>query len=270
MIRMRPAPFKSLSDFLLGSPADVDGLVDDGWGAPFPVKGREIDAVILFADIAGFSRRTLSMSAVETLAYVNNFFAWISAEALHERPGIVDKYIGDEIMVVYAKEFGSDDPLGDAIGAAQAMLSNDYLAYAPHIGIASGSVVVGYVGTSLQYSASVFGAPVALAARCAAVGRPADSESVACWITLPARELVGRDPAAFLPVDTYDRPGGGVERVSRWELTNERAVAMKNLGEVPVQQIVDTRFHKPSQTAEERARDNVQFLLDANRYWPRR
>ena len=56
------------------------------------------------AHSSGFSKRTLDLSPTETLIFVNNFFAWISAGALKERPSIVDKYIGDEIMVVFSKE----------------------------------------------------------------------------------------------------------------------------------------------------------------------
>lgn len=120
---------------------DVDGVLDDGWGAGFPVKGREIEATVLFADITAFSTRTLDLSPAATLVYVQNFFAWITAEALSGRPGIVDKYIGDEVMVVFSTEFGSENPIVDAVRAAAAMSRNDVLAYRPHIGIASGRVI---------------------------------------------------------------------------------------------------------------------------------
>ncbi len=126
------------------------GVLDDGWGARFPVKGREIEATVLFADITAFSRRTLGLSPAATLVYVQNFFAWITAEALRGRPGIVDKYIGDEVMVVFSGEFGSDEPFVDAVEAAAAMSRHDALAYQPHIGIASGPVIVGYAGTAFR------------------------------------------------------------------------------------------------------------------------
>jgi len=159
--------YNSLDDFLATKPLSVDGEADDGWGAPFPVKGREIEAAVLFADISGFSKRTLDLSPTEMLICVNNFFAWISAEALRGRFGIVDKYIGDEIMVVFSKEFGSDDPFAEALQAGRWMLENDALAFEPHIGVAAGPVTVGYVGTPIKYNCSVFGPAVAMAARCA-------------------------------------------------------------------------------------------------------
>ncbi len=70
--------FNSLEDYLQSHPLDVDGLLDDGFGATFPVKGRIIDAAILFADLASFSTRSKELSPIETLILANNFFAWIS------------------------------------------------------------------------------------------------------------------------------------------------------------------------------------------------
>src|SRR5437588_6542264 len=102
-------PFHSLEDFLISHELSVDGVLDDGGGGLFPVKGKEIEASVLFADITAFSRRTLTLSSTETLAFVNHFFTWITAEAARVGPGIVDKYIGDEMMIVFSEEFGSQD-----------------------------------------------------------------------------------------------------------------------------------------------------------------
>ena len=137
-------------------------------GAPFPVKGRIIDAVVLFADMTSFSTRSSELSPVETLIFVNNFFAWISAEGLKERHGIVDKYIGDEMMGQdFCQRFWFRRPVGRrGQNAARWMVENDVLGFNPHIGIAAGEVIVGYVGTPLKYDCSVFGSPVTLAQRC--------------------------------------------------------------------------------------------------------
>lgn len=70
---------------------------------------------MLFSAISGFSARTLTMSPAATLVYVQQFFAWVTAEALRGRPGTVDKYIGDEVMVFFSDEFGSEDPFADAV-----------------------------------------------------------------------------------------------------------------------------------------------------------
>lgn len=254
--------FHSLGDFLASMMADVDGVLDDGFGEGFPVKGREIEATVLFADISSFSTRTLAMSPAATLIFVQNFFGWVTAEALRGRPGIVDKYIGDEMMVVFSTEFGSEDPFADAVQAGAAMSRRDVHAYRPHIGIASGPVIVGYAGTATQYNVSVFGAPVALAARCASV-RPDAEAVVSSSIVIPATEWAGRDLDTVLP-RTPDE-----EEFPLFELQPERDVAMKGLGEVGVREIYNTGMRRPSQSAGDRATAGLQFLRDNNRYWPR-
>jgi class 3 adenylate cyclase len=224
--------YHSLEDFLASTMSTVDGTLDDGWGFPFPVKGREIEATVLFADISGFSRRTLDMSPAATLVYVQNFFAWITAEALHGRPGIVDKYIGDEVMVVFSNEFGSEEPFLDAVRAAAAMSENDAHAFCPHIGIASGRVIVGYAGTALRYNVSVFGAPVALAARCAAVRPPDDDESgfISSSIVMPAVEWGDRSLNGVLPPRKMKTPDGReYDEPSTFVLRQSRRVTMKGV-----------------------------------------
>jgi class 3 adenylate cyclase len=255
--------FHSLEDFLASTMTDVDGVLNDGGGVVFPVKGREIEATVLFSDISGFSTRTLGLSPVATLIYVQNFFAWITAKALDGRPGIVDKYIGDQLMVVFSAEFGSDDPFDDAVQAAAAMSRHDVLAYRPRMGIASGPVIVGYAGTAFRYNVSVFGGPVGLAARCAAV-RPADpTAEVYSSIVMPAAEWGDRE------LDDLIAPVGSEVELRRFELLDGREVDMKGLGEVTVREIHDTGASLPTQSAEDRASAGLEYLRENGRYWPR-
>lgn len=267
---------RSLEDFLIANQLDVDGQLDDGWGAAFPVKGREIQATVLFADISGFSARTLDLSPVETLAFVNNYFAWITAEALKGTAGIVDKYIGDEIMVVFSEEFGSDDPFLEAVQAARFMGENDAHSFAPHMGLASGPVVVGYAGTPLKYSTTVYGAPVAMAARCAGV-QPEDESVVSSTIVFPAGEWAERDFAEVMPPVRYRVPeeirregeGEFFDRDHGWELLEPRAVDLKNLPQTEVREIVNRMLRIPSNPAEDRAREGVEELRRHGFYRPR-
>lgn len=261
--------YNSLEDFLASTMFHVDGVLNDGWGESFPVKGREIDAVVLFADITGFSTRTLGMSPAATLIYVQNFFSWITAEALRGRPGIVDKYIGDEVMVVFSKEFGSEDPFVDAVQAAAAMSCNDFLAYRPHMGIAAGEVIVGYAGTPMRYDVSVFGAPVALAARCAGVRAPEPKPDeahnvVSSSIVFPAVNWAGRELDEVLTLGSRLQP-----EWRPFQLQAPRAVPMKGLGDVEVLEIYNTGMHLPTQSVEDRANESLDLLRGHGRYWPR-
>lgn len=255
--------FHSLEDFLASNMCHVDGLLDDGAGGIFPVKGREIEATVLFADITAFSSRTLGMSPAATLAYVQTFFAWITAEALRGRPGIVDKYIGDEVMVVFSTEFGSKDPFTDAVQAAAAMSRQDVHAYQPHIGIASGPVIVGYAGTAFRYNVSVFGAPVALAARCAGV-KPAEVDyHVSSTIVVSAADWGERGLLDVVPLV------GDEVRAPRFELQEARSVEMKGLGPVSIREVYNTSMRGGTVSAESRATQGLQWLEDNGRYWPR-
>lgn len=261
--------YHSLEDFLIANMLTVDAQVDDGWGSTYPVKGREIEATVLFADITGFSARTADLDPTETLAFVNHFFTWIGAESLRGRPGIVDKYIGDEVMVVFSKEFGSGDPFADAISAARWMGQNDAFSFTPHVGIASGVVIVGYVGTALKYNCSVFGAPVALAARCAGVRAEYESP-YSTSIAFPATDWGDRDfNTLFLP-QQYSLPDGSLtEHPQTWKLLDPMAVELKNLGRVDIRHAVNGAMWFPTSTATERAQEAVRGIGRAGRRWKR-
>jgi hypothetical protein len=263
--------YNSLEDFLISTTFTVDGQIEDGWGAMFPVKGREVQATILFSDITGFSRRTLELSPAETLIFVNYFFAWVTAEALPSSNGIVDKYIGDEMMIVFSKEFGSEDPFEEAVRVARLMGEREIPGFCPHIGIASGRVIVGYVGTPRKYSCSVFGAPVTLAARCADVKpeKKSETEFSSCSIVLPSAEWGSRDFSKVFPPWRYKKPDGSIhEQPHSWELLSARTVPMTNLPNTEVREIVKRSLYLSDQPPEERAKEDLKVLREAHRYWP--
>lgn len=181
----------------------------------------------------------------------------------------MDKYIGDEVMVVFPEEFGSTNPFADAVQAAAAMSRHDVHAYGPHIGIASGRVIVGYAGTALRYNVSVFGAPVALSARCAAVERADTDKMVSSTVVIPASDWGGRELGDVLPPQLVEqRDGARVPKPLRFELLEERAVLMRGLSEVAVREIHNTGMWLPTHSAENRALDGLHALRANNRYWP--
>lgn len=268
--------YKSLDDFLISMPHTVDATVKFGPELSYPVKGREIEATVLFSDISGYSARTLDLSPAETLAFVNQFFTWMTAMALRGTHGIVDKYIGDEMMIVFSEEFGSEDAFGEAVRVARRMGAQDLFGFVPHVGIASGRVIVGHAGTPLMYNCSVFGGPVALAARCAGI-RPDEPEeteggfpSYGCSITFPEADWGGRQFDNFFP-PTKCRDGEGrivTERPTTWELLPARTVTPKNMRELEIREAVDRAIYFPETPPEVSARETVEQMRAANRYWP--
>lgn len=258
--------YTSLEAFLISNPLSVDGQLDDGWGANFPVKGREINATILFVDIASFSKRTFKLSSTETLIFVNNFFTWITAEALRERPGIVDKYIGDEIMVIFSEEFGSKDSFVDALQTARWMAENDALSFCPHMGIATGVVTVGFVGTPLKYSCSVFGVPVVLAKRCATIKPQKSGHSS---IFFPADLWMDRPFEKIFPPHKLKKSDGQVvEQPQVWKLLPSKKDGMEKMPDIEILEIRKETIWIPQESAEERSKQALLELQKSGMYKP--
>lgn len=181
----------------------------------------------------------------------------------------MDKYIGDEIMIVFSKEFGSDDPFVDAVQTARMMCERDALAFDPHIGIASGPVTVGYVGTPIRYNCSVFAAPVARAARCAGV-KPAEGHGGSRMV-FPACEWGNRNFDELFPPRRYKGPDGStVQQPPAWELLSARVIEMKNIGDIDVREARRVTTWAPyDYSAEQKARETLQEIQHSGRYWPK-
>jgi len=176
---------------------------------------------------------------------------------------------------VFSKEFGSEDPFGEAVRVARSMGEDDFFAFVPHIGIASGQVIVGYAGTQVMYNCSVFGAPVALAARCAGIkpNVPETTDSgfpaFSCVITFPDAEWGEHDfDHYFAPRTHIDMDGKTREMANTWKELPARAFKPKNIPELEIRQVVDQGFYIPSASPEDSAKKIVRDLRRANRYWP--
>ncbi len=138
----------------------------------FPVAGIETFGAVLFADLPGYSKLASTLDGVECAFLVSHFFTWFDEETKN-LGGIVDKFIGDELMVVFPASESDSSPMESALIAARSILANDSYNFAPKIGIASGQIVVAIVGTANLMSVTALGEAVNLAARCVGkVGAP--------------------------------------------------------------------------------------------------
>ncbi len=143
--------------------------------------GENRVVTILFADIRGFAAMTEGMDPREVISMLNDYLDGVSA-AIETEGGVVDKYVGDEIMAVFGAPESHPD---DARRAARAALriqdavrrlnesrrgaSKPEIAVG--IGINTGLVVAGNMGSKTRLNYTVLGEPVNLAARlCAMAG----------------------------------------------------------------------------------------------------
>jgi adenylate cyclase len=134
---------------------------------------EEYEVSVLFADLTGFSLLAENWTAAETVRMLNLVFERWTANVF-QRDGTLDKYIGDAVMAV----FGAPLPLADharrAVDTALAMqrtldeLNRQRGGEAPlqlRIGINSGRVIAGDIGSPLHKAYTVVGDVVNIASR---------------------------------------------------------------------------------------------------------
>jgi adenylate cyclase len=138
-------------------------------GAMF-LPGERREVTMLNSDIAGFSTLSQSMQAEELVDFLNNYFARM-IEVVLEHGGNIDKFQGDGMLVV----FGAPNPMVDhaaqALKAARGMVTEiDRLnrelveagrpAISVGIGLDTGPVVAGHVGSDRRLEFTLIGIPV--------------------------------------------------------------------------------------------------------------
>ncbi|MDX1646276.1 MAG: adenylate/guanylate cyclase domain-containing protein [Longimicrobiales bacterium] len=136
-------------------------------------ENREIS--VLFADIRGFTSMTFGMEPQEVIQLLNDCMEQLS-RAVDGAGGVVDKFIGDEIMAVFGAPVAQEDHARRALRAALRMrrgmaeINEERAAagVAPlgvGIGIATGIAVAGNMGSADRLNYTVLGETVNLAAR---------------------------------------------------------------------------------------------------------
>lgn len=126
---------------------------------------RSLDATVLISDIRSFTAFAEKLPPVEVLALLNDVQGTFAA-IVKEHGGTVDKFMGDGMLAV----FGAPDPTPDhaacAIAAARAMLQSvENLGIRIGIGVHSGRVVTGCLGSGDRLELTVIGDTVNIASR---------------------------------------------------------------------------------------------------------
>lgn len=132
--------------------------------------GGEIrEVTTFFADVRGFTRMTEGMAPHDVITMLNEVMESAEAAIVAEG-GVVDKYVGDEIMALFGAPVARGDDALRAVRAAIRMQSEAKIKLG--IGINTGEVVAGNMGSARRLNYTVLGAPVNLAARLCSEAQP--------------------------------------------------------------------------------------------------
>ncbi len=156
------------------SPALVERMMRDPrrYGR---VASESRELTMLFVDIRGFTSIAETMEPERLRGYINDFLTAMT-EVIHRYGGTVDKYIGDAVMAFWGAPVEDPQHADHAVAAALSMLEEVHrlnLAYEAHglplmrvgIGVNTGVVQVGDLGSRLRRAYTVIGNAVNLASR---------------------------------------------------------------------------------------------------------
>jgi len=134
------------------------------------LPGERRQVTMLNSDIAGFSALSQLMAAEELVDFLNDYFSRM-IEVVLEHGGNIDKFQGDGMLVVFGAPNPMDDHAEQALKAARGMvreidrLNRELIgagkpAISVGIGLDTGVVVAGHVGSKRRLEFTLIGVPV--------------------------------------------------------------------------------------------------------------
>ncbi len=159
-------------------PRIVEGLIDR---PTLAAEGQRRVMTVLFCDVRGFTSTSEGMTPQGLVKVMNRYFSTMSA-AIRDHEGIIDKYIGDAIMAYWGPPF-TDDAAQARLACLAALKMLELVpqlrtelpellgvrnlpnSFDLRIGIATGEVLVGSIGSELMMNYTVMGDTVNLASR---------------------------------------------------------------------------------------------------------
>jgi adenylate cyclase len=167
--------------------------------------GQERAVTVLFADLRGFTTLSEKLTPQDLLALLNRYLDRMST-AIEAEGGVIDKFIGDEIMALFGAPVAQPDAPDRALTAALAMeralteLNREFAVegiapLALGIGINTAQVIAGNIGSQRRLNYSVIGDGVNVASRLQSLTRTAEFRTNI--ITSSATLAAARAPQKF-------------------------------------------------------------------------
>ena len=207
------------------APTVMEKILHDGMNAEqgkgFRLNGERRTVTILMSDIRDFTKRTEESSA-EAIVDVLNRYLECMVSVVERYDGTVDKYIGDALMVLFGAPLAKEDDPDRAVQAAFTMRSelarlneemkrSSKVKFPPiriGIGIHTGEVVAGSVGSANRLEYTVIGDAVNLASRIEGLTKQFKTDILVSEATVSV--LKGNYPLARLRRTKVKGKKGGV------------------------------------------------------------
>lgn len=195
------------------APHVVDALLKDPDASV--LGGTRVRATMLFADIRGFTELSERLMPEQVVDMLNRYLEPV-VNVVFSNSGLLDKFYGDGIMAVFGAPRPADDDARRAVTAAHQILQQVHALNAQpgaiwplsvSIGLATGDVVAGHIGSERRLEYTVVGDAVNLAQRLQGIAEPnqvlADEATYACVkgrLTATRRMASLKGKAGLIPV----------------------------------------------------------------------
>ena len=141
--------------------------------------GAEIESSFLFADIRGSTTLAEGITPTAFRTLLDRFYD-VAAHVLVAHDGIVDKFVGDEVVGIFIPALAHEQHPARAVAAARALL--DATGHGDHggpwlpvgVGVATGTAFVGSVGETHAAAMTALGDIVNVTARLASAAGPGE------------------------------------------------------------------------------------------------
>ncbi len=189
----------------------IDFLLKEAGGENF--RGEEKEVVVLFSDLRGFTPISEALEASEVIQLLNGFLTRMT-KAIKLYGGFVDKFMGDAIMAIFSlpspRPYGINNDSDNAVMASLMMkeelrrmnqnLPEELPKLKMGIGLHSGKVTAGLIGSPQKRSYTVIGDVVNTTARLEGMTKMLGSEIL---ITSEVKTRLTRNDLLLRPLGKF-------------------------------------------------------------------
>jgi adenylate cyclase len=180
--------------------------------------GKAIEATVFFSDIKNFTTISERLAPRDLVAYLNEYFS-LTCDLILKHEAMLDKYIGDAIMAIFGAPIPRPDHARVACLTAleiQAALAREFKdpnrdprkpIFETRIGLHSGSMIVGNIGSNDRLDYTAIGDTVNVASRLEGTNKMFGSHIIISETTYDqTRDAIEARPLDFIRVKGKTQP----------------------------------------------------------------